>query len=143
MVENLVKIKDLTPRSRGVNIIAKVVSKKPERVVSSQYDRSEHRLSEALIADETGAISLVLWDERVDQVSEGDTVKISNAFIKLYRGRMQLNLGRFGKVESSDLNLSEVNVENNLSERQVGQTGGGFRRTSSKPRFRRTSRRET
>ncbi|MCF8884579.1 MAG: OB-fold nucleic acid binding domain-containing protein [Nitrososphaerota archaeon] len=143
MVENLVKIKDLTPRSRGVNIIAKVVSKKPERVVSSQYDRSEHRLSEALIADETGAISLVLWDERVDEINEGDTVKISNAFIKLYRGRMQLNLGRFGKVESLELNIPEVNVENNLSERQVGQTGGSFRRTGSKPRFKRTSRRET
>ncbi|MEM1677351.1 MAG: OB-fold nucleic acid binding domain-containing protein [Nitrososphaerota archaeon] len=143
MVENLVKIKDLTPRSRGVNIIAKVVSKKPERVVSSQYDRSEHRLSEALIADETGAINLVLWDERVDEINEGDTVKISNAFIKLYRGRMQLNLGRFGKVESLELNIPEVNVENNLSERQVGQTGGSFRRTGSKPRFKRTSRRET
>ncbi|MEM3952060.1 MAG: OB-fold nucleic acid binding domain-containing protein [Nitrososphaerota archaeon] len=143
MVENLVKIKDLTPRSRGVNIIAKVVSKKPERVVSSQYDRSEHRLSEALIADETGAISLVLWDERVDEINEGDTVKISNAFIKLYRGRMQLNLGRFGKVESLELNIPEVNVENNLSERQVGQTGGSFRRTGSKPRFKRTNRRET
>ncbi|MEM4007527.1 MAG: OB-fold nucleic acid binding domain-containing protein, partial [Nitrososphaerota archaeon] len=117
--------------------------KKPERVVSSQYDRSEHRLSEALIADETGAISLVLWDERVDEINEGDTVKISNAFIKLYRGRMQLNLGRFGKVESLELNIPEVNVENNLSERQVGQTGGSFRRTGSKPRFKRTNRRET
>lgn len=120
MVENLVKIGELTPRSRGVNLVAKVVSKSPERVVSSQYDQTEHRLSEVLIADETGAINLVLWDEKVDSVSEGDVVKIVNGFIKLFRGRMQLNLGRFGTIETSSIELGEVNTENNLSERQVG-----------------------
>ncbi len=136
MVENLVKIGELTPRSRGVNLVAKVVSKSPERVVSSQYDQTEHRLSEVLIADETGAINLVLWDEKVDSVSEGDVVKIVNGFIKLFRGRMQLNLGRFGTIETSSIELSEVNTENNLSERQVG-----FGERRSKPsrtsRFRR------
>lgn len=120
MVENLVKIGELTPRSRGVNLVAKVVSKSPERVVSSQYDQTEHRLSEVLIADDTGAINLVLWDDKVDRVNEGDVVRIVNGFIKLFRGRMQLNLGRFGTIETSSMELREVNVENNLSERQVG-----------------------
>ena len=120
MVENLVKIGELTPRSRGVNLVAKVVSKSPERVVSSQYDRTEHRLTEVLIADETGAINLVLWDDKVDRVNEGDVVRIVNGFIKLFRGRMQLNLGRFGTIEASSIELNEVNTENNLSERQVG-----------------------
>jgi len=120
MVENSVKIGELTPRSRGVNLVAKVVSKSPERVVSSQYDRTEHRLSEVLIADETGAINLVLWDDKVDRVNEGDVVRIVNGFIKLFRGRMQLNLGRFGTIETSSIELHEVNTENNLSERQVG-----------------------
>lgn len=120
MVENLVKIGELTPRSRGVNLVAKVVSKSPERVVSSQYDQTEHRLSEALIADETGAINLVLWDDKVDSVNEGDVVKIVNGFVKLFRGRMQLNLGRFGTIEVSNIVFGEVNTENNMSERQVG-----------------------
>jgi len=50
-MSELVKIGELSPRSRGINLVAKVVSKSPERVVSSQYDQSEHRLSELLIAD--------------------------------------------------------------------------------------------
>ncbi|MEM2017398.1 MAG: OB-fold nucleic acid binding domain-containing protein, partial [Nitrososphaerota archaeon] len=120
MVENLVKIGELTPRSRGVNLVAKVVSKSPERIVSSQYDQTEHRLSEVLIADETGAINLVLWDDKVDSVNEGDVVRIVNGFVKLFRGRMQLNLGRFGTIEASNIQVGEVNTDNNMSEKQVG-----------------------
>lgn len=120
MVKNLVKIGELTPRSRGVSLVAKVVSKSPERIVSSQYDQTEHRLSEVLIADETGAINLVLWDEKVDSVNEGDVVRIINGFVKIFRGRMQLNLGRFGTIETSNIELDEVNTENNVSEKQVG-----------------------
>ncbi|RLF08801.1 MAG: hypothetical protein DRJ69_05885 [Thermoprotei archaeon] len=131
-MSEFVKIGELSPRSRGVNLVAKVVSKSPERVVTSQYDQSEHRLSELLIADETGAINLVLWDEKVDLVNEGDVVKVMNGFIKLFRGKMQLNLGRYGSIEVSDEEIEEVNLENNLSEAPVGfreRRPRGFRRT--------------
>lgn len=132
----MVKIGELSPRSRGVNLVAKVVSKSPERVVSSQYDQAEHRLSEALIADETGAINLVLWDEKIDQVKEGDVIRVVNGFVKVFRGRMQLNLGRYGSLEASDAELGELNLENNLSETQVsyGRFGEHRSRSFRKPR---------
>jgi replication factor A1 len=130
-LSELVKIGSLTPRSRGVNLVAKVVEKPEPRVVSSQYDQSEHRLTEALIADETGAITLVLWDDNIDMVSEGDSIKVTNGFVKLFKGRMQLNLGRYGKVEQSDVDVPDVNLENNLSQKegfqQEGRERGGFR----------------
>lgn len=130
-MSEIVKIGSLTPRSRGVNLIAKVVEKPEARVVSSQYDQSEHRLTEALIADETGAITLVLWDDNIDVVNEGESIKVVNGFIKLFKGKMQLNLGRFGKVEQSDVEVTEVNLENNLSQKegfqQEGRERGGFR----------------
>jgi replication factor A1 len=130
-LSELVKIGSLTPRSRGVNLVAKVVEKPEPRVVSSQYDQSEHRLTEALIADETGAITLVLWDDNINMVSEGDSIKVTNGFVKLFKGRMQLNLGRYGKVEQSDVDVPEVNLENNLSQKegfqQEGRERAGFR----------------
>lgn len=127
-MSELVKIGQLTPRSRNVNLIARVVSKSPERVVSSQYDQKEHRLSELLIADETGAINLVLWDDRIDEVKEGSTIKITNGFIKLFRGKMQLNLGRYGTVEEvEETAIGEVNLDNNLSETPQPQAGFGRR----------------
>jgi replication factor A1 len=127
-LSELVKIGSLTPRSRGVNLVAKVVEKPEPRVVSSQYDQSEHRLTEALIADETGAITLVLWDENINRVSEGDSIKVTNGFVKLFKGRMQLNLGRYGKVEQSDVDVPEVNLENNLSQKEGFQQEGRERR---------------
>jgi replication factor A1 len=133
-LSELVKIGSLTPRSRGVNLVAKVVEKPEPRVVSSQYDQSEHRLTEALIADETGAITLVLWDDNINMVSEGDSIKVTNGFVKLFKGRMQLNLGRYGKVEQSDVDVPDVNLENNLSQKegfqQEGRERGGFRSRS-------------
>ncbi|MCL7394245.1 MAG: OB-fold nucleic acid binding domain-containing protein [Thaumarchaeota archaeon] len=134
-MSELVKIGQLNPRSRNVNLIAKVVSKSPERVVSSQYDQKEHRLSEALIADETGAINLILWDDRIDEVREGSTIKVTNGFIKLFKGRMQLNLRRYGSVEEVDEVIEEVNLDNNLSETPQPQMSFGERRPPR--RFRR------
>ncbi len=140
-MERVDKIESLTPNSRNVNIVAKVVSKSEPRSVGSQYDQSQHQLAESLIADETGAIQLVLWDENINKVNEGDTVKISNAFVKVFRGKMQLNLGRYGKLEITGEELSNVNVENNLSEKTVYQgvtRPGGARRRGWSPRGPRT-----
>ncbi|MEM4183226.1 MAG: OB-fold nucleic acid binding domain-containing protein [Candidatus Caldarchaeum sp.] len=114
--------------------MAKVVEKPEPRVVSSQYDQAEHRLTEALIADETGAITLVLWDDNIDLVNEGDSVKVTNGFIKLFRGKMQLNLGRFGRIEQSDVLISEVNTENNLSQKESYSSEERPRRSSFRSR---------
>jgi len=132
-----VKIGSLTPRSRGVNIVAKVVEKPPEKVVSSQYDQSSHRLSEALIADETGAINLILWDDNIDKVNEGDTIAVNNGYVKVFRGRMQLNIGKYGNVEVLNEQLEEVNTSNNLSMQQY------YERTSYSGRDRGLGRRRS
>ena len=124
-MERMDKIGNLTPYSRGVNLVAKVVSKSETRTVGSQYDQTQHQLADALIADETGAISLVLWDDNIEKVNVGDAIKVSNAFVKIFRGKIQLNLGRFGKVEAHDEQLQEVNTDNNLSERAMPQRSLG------------------
>jgi len=124
-LERLDKIENLNPNSRNVNIVAKIVSKGEPRVVGSQYDQSRHQISESLIADETGAIQLILWDENIGKVEEGNTVRITNAFVKVFRGKMQLNLGRYGKIERVDEELVDVNVDNNLSARTVYQGYSG------------------
>jgi replication factor A1 len=132
------KIGSLTPNSRNVNLVAKVVSKAEPRNVGSQYDQRQHQLTESLIADETGAIQLVLWDENIGKVSEGDTIRVSNAFVKVFRGKMQLNLGRYGRLEILDEDIGSVNTENNLSEKTVYESSsprsGGPRRRGWSPR---------
>lgn len=129
-MEKIEKIGNLTPYSRGVNIVAKVVSKSDVKTVGSKFDQRQHQLAEYLIADETGAISLVLWDENIEKVGEGDVIKVTNAFVKVFRGKMQLNVGRYGNLELYEGEIKEVNVDNNLSEQRTGSErhyGGGLR----------------
>ncbi len=83
---------------RKVNIVAKVVQKSDEREVRSRYKDETYRVADALIDDETGTIKLTLWNEQINQVNINDMVKVDNGYITSFRGEIQLNVGRYGKL---------------------------------------------
>lgn len=133
-------IGDLKTYSSNVETVVKVVSMTEPREVSSRRDWSKHRLAEALVGDETGSIYLTLWDDVVDEIDEGRVLLIKNAFIKLFRGSMRLNLGRTGSYEFiEEAPFEEVNLDNNLSSKQFERSYGrpfGGRRYSGRSRRR-------
>ncbi|MEM2093771.1 MAG: hypothetical protein QXI32_00555 [Candidatus Bathyarchaeia archaeon] len=116
-----VKVEGLNPRSRRVNLTAKVVSMNPVREVVSRNDGSSHKVTEFLVGDETGTVLLTLWDADIEKIKEGDTIDIGNAYVSLFKGQMRLNIGRFGTISPSKVSLSKVNKENNLSEKTYEQ----------------------
>ena len=126
-----VKIGELTPNSKAVNVIAKVVSKGEVRSTTSGRDYTAHRVVDVLAGDETGCIYLNLWDANIEKAKEGDVLNIKNGYVNLFRGNMRLNIGRYGTFEVvAEPKIGEVNTENNLSskvyeqERRFG--GGGY-----------------
>lgn len=122
------KIAKLTPQSRAANVVAKVISKGDVREVTSRKDGSSHRVCDVLVGDETGCIYLSLWNEDIDKVREGDTIKVGNGYVKTFRGKMRLNVGRYGTLEISEEPLGvEVNTENNMSERDYGSRRRSYR----------------
>ena len=126
-----VKIGELTPNSRAVNVTAKVVSKGEVRSTTSGRDYSAHRVVDALVGDETGCVYLNLWDDNIDKVKEGDILKIKNGYVNLFRGNIRLNIGRYGSFEVvAEPIIKEVNTENNVSSKQYEQErrfgGGGY-----------------
>ena len=92
------KINELRDGMRRVDLEAKVIQKSEAREVSSRYTNETYRVADATIEDETGTITLTLWNEQVDQVNEGDRVKIENGYIKSFRGELQLNSGKYGSL---------------------------------------------
>ena len=117
----IVKIEMLTPNSRGVNTIVKVVSKGEVRSVTGR-DYSVRRVADALVGDETGSIYMTLWDDKIDAISEGTTLSITNGYVNLFRGNMRLNIGKYGSYEVvEDSPIDEVNTENNLSDKKYEQ----------------------
>jgi len=83
---------------RRVDVEAKVIQKSDAREVLSRYSNETYRVADAIIKDETGTIKLTLWNEQIDQVNIDDTVKIENGYTRSFRGEVQLNIGRYGKL---------------------------------------------
>ncbi|MEM2098384.1 MAG: OB-fold nucleic acid binding domain-containing protein [Candidatus Bathyarchaeia archaeon] len=118
-----VKVGELTPASRAVNVIAKVVSKSEIRDVPVGRDGSAHRVCDALVGDETGSVYLTLWDDNIGKINENDTIRVENGYVTLFKGNMRLNVGKYGKLELAAAPLAgEVNTENNMSSKTYEQT---------------------
>jgi replication factor A1 len=123
-----VKVGQLTPDSRAVNVLAKVVSKSEIRDIAAGRDGAAHKVSDALVGDETGCVYLTLWDDNITKVNEGNVVSVKNGYVNLFRGNIRLNIGRYGTLEVSDQAIAgEVNTENNVSNQVYDQPRRPFR----------------
>jgi replication factor A1 len=122
------KIGELSPQSRAVNVLAKVISKSEVRNIATGRDGQAHKVSDAMVGDETGCVYLTLWDDNIEKVKDGDTILVKNGYINLFKGNMRLNIGRYGTLEISEQALAgEVNTENNMSTRVYEQERRPFR----------------
>lgn len=69
------------------------------------------RVCNAKGKDESGEISLTLWDDQIDQVNVGDKVKITNGYVGDWQGEKQLSTGKFGTLEVVKEELDVVKEE--------------------------------
>ena len=121
------KISELNPSSRAVNVLAKVVSKSEVRNIAAGRDGEAHKVSDALVGDETGCIYLTLWDDNIEKVNDGDTISVKNGYVNLFRGNMRLNVGRYGTLAMAEQALAgEVNTTNNVSTQVYEQPRRSF-----------------
>jgi len=91
-------------------------------------DGSAHKVCDALVGDETGVIYLTLWDDNIDKVNDGDSIRVENGYVTLFKGNMRLNIGKYGKLEMAKEPLAvEVNTENNVSSKTYEQERRPFR----------------
>jgi replication factor A1 len=92
------KIKDLRNGMKRVNVEAKVTEISDTREVSSRYKDETYKVATAMVTDETGTIKLTLWNEQIDRVNVDNTVKVENGYVTSFRGEIQLNVGKYGKL---------------------------------------------
>jgi len=112
---------ELEPRMSEVNITIKVMSKTDTREVPSRFDGSILKVADALVGDNTGTILMTLWNDDIDKVNKDETISIKNGKTSLFRGSMRLKVGKYGNIEPAEKTITEVNEENNLSDRQFEQ----------------------
>lgn len=90
-------ITDLRP-GRVATFEATVAKLEPTREFEPRTGGSE-KVRNAVLKDSTGEISLVLWGREVELVAEGDQIRIVEGWVKDYKGRPEVSLGRTGKLE--------------------------------------------
>ena len=125
----MTKVKDLTPQSKQVNVLAKVVGLSEEKEITSRFGEAR-KLVEATVGDETATVLLTLWNEQIGQVAKDETVLIDNGFVSLVRGHIRLNVGKYGSLSKSEQNVEDVNAALDVSaveyEREPRYRSGGY-----------------
>ena len=93
-------ISDLQPREGKVDITVEVTEKSDAR----EFEKfgKQGRVCNAKIKDDSGSMTLTLWNEQIDQVNVGDKVHIANGYVSEWQGEKQLSTGKFGSMEVVD-----------------------------------------
>ena len=118
----MAKVSELKAGQGKVDVEA-VIKSKAEPRVFNKYGK-DLKVANAVVSDETGEISLSLWNDDIDKVNVGDKIKITNGYVSEFNGQKQLTSGKFGKMEiissasdsSSDSSSSSEKVAKETSE---------------------------
>ena len=91
------KLNELQAGQGKVDIVVTIVEVKEPRTFNKAG--GEGRVANATVEDESGRMTLSLWNEQVAQVKAGDKITITNGYVSEFRGEKQLSTGKFGKLE--------------------------------------------
>ena len=91
-------IADLRNGMKRVSVEATVIEKGTPRQVMSRFKDETYTVADARVADESGSIKLTLWNEQIAQVNVNDRIKIENGYVTSFKGEVQLNVGKYGKL---------------------------------------------
>jgi OB-fold nucleic acid binding domain. len=94
MVE--IKVKDVKKGMENITLVLRVVSIGDVRTVNTKY--GESKVATAIVEDDTGRINLTLWRDQINKIKEGDRIKIEGAFVREFRGELNLNVGKSGRI---------------------------------------------
>lgn len=59
------------------------------------------RVANGKVKDASGEVKLTLWNEQIEQVKQGQHVKITNGYTSEWQGTLQISTGRNGTIEVS------------------------------------------
>ena len=92
------KANEVRPQMRNIDLELKIVEVENPRSYVSPTGR-EGRVTTAVGEDDSGRIKISLWDNDVDRVKVGNSIRIRNGYAKFFRGEVHVSAGRYGKLE--------------------------------------------
>lgn len=91
------KINEIKRGMSNIALQAKIVDISPPRQVQTKF--GVRSVADATLEDDSGQITLSLWENNITSVRVGDMVNVSGAYTTEFRDKLQLNIPRIGKIE--------------------------------------------
>ncbi|MHA2296799.1 MAG: hypothetical protein ACXAEU_12955 [Candidatus Hodarchaeales archaeon] len=111
-----VKIGDVKPLEKHINVIFTVIEQGEVREITKRDTGDTNRVCDFTVADDTGKITLALWNEDIDTTEMDSTYKLSNGFVNIFHNSLRLSKGRYGQYEKDSATFDELKKENDRSE---------------------------
>ena len=116
------KIEELLPGMRKVNVIGKVVNIFPARTFKTKTGE-DGKVANMFIADETSNIKVVLWDTNAisllenGKIGEGSVVEILNGSMR----ENEIHLGSFSELKLSNSKMDDVKTGKIFREKKISE----------------------
>lgn len=91
-----IKAKDVRKDMSNISIKGKIISIEEEKRINTI--NGEARIARAIIEDETGRITITLWNEQIKRARIGSMVEVQRAYVVSYKGNISLNVPKNGKI---------------------------------------------
>ncbi|MEM4224637.1 MAG: OB-fold nucleic acid binding domain-containing protein [Desulfurococcaceae archaeon] len=118
---SLVSIERLKPGMEDVTVRVRVLEvSKPRRIETKKGSRT---IANAVVGDSTGRVDAVLWGFKATSLKQGDVVEISHAWVTVFKGRIQLNIGKNTEIKQ----LPQDSVPSEVPESKPGTREAGTR----------------
>ncbi len=90
------KIAELKPGHRRVDVEGDITEMDAPRDVQTKFGPGQ--VASAMLQDDSGSVKVILWNANIAKVTVGARVSIENGYVDSFRGELQLNVGRYGKL---------------------------------------------
>lgn len=105
-------IRDLISGLNDVTVTGRVITVYPLRSFT-RSNRTEGQLARLLVADKTGTVTVVLWNDKAaavktGKVEPGRIIQVLHGYVRQgWDGKLELHVGRRGEVQTSPPNVAE------------------------------------
>lgn len=86
---------DVKTRGPVDTLTVKIISKSETREVRG----GEMRVCDCTAEDDSGRVTVSLWNDDIGKYAEGDTIKITKGWANEFQGKISVSSGKFGAIE--------------------------------------------
>ena len=117
----LYQVKDLQQGVKRINIVLKLVDRQEPRYAKG------YKIVNFIAADATGTILIPFWNNDGETVKVGEFIEIQNGYVSEFKGKAQLNIGKFGSFKKvnppEEFDVStDAPLETNIPIEENGQS---------------------